>query len=162
MDVFLLNSSQLDSRGFLEIYNNPMNMFKKLGVKSAVEYIESLSEPRKSEIEKLHKLILKTVPKLKPYIETGMLGYGKFHYKSRSGREGDWAIIGLASQKNYISIYVCAVEGNEYIAEKNKGLFPKASIGKSCIRIKRTEDIDLKKLAEIFKKAEKTGGFPSN
>lgn len=137
-------------------------MFKDLKVKSPEEYIEGLSEPRKSEILKLHNLIRKTVPNLKPYIETGMLGYGKFHYKSKSGREGDWAIIGLASQKNYISIYVCAVENNEYIAEKNKALFPKASVGKSCIRIKKTDDIDLKKLTEIFKKAEKAGGFPSN
>ncbi len=139
-----------------------MNMFKNLSAKTPDEYIEKLEEPRKSEILKLHNLILKTVPKLKPYIETGMLGYGKFHYKSKSGREGNWAIIGLASQKNYISVYICAVDGNEYIAEKNKDLFPKASIGKSCIRIKKTDDIDLKKLAEIIKMAEKTGGFPSN
>lgn len=137
-------------------------MFKKLEAKTPEEYIENLDEPRKSEVLLLHKLILKTVPKLTPYIETGMLGYGRFHYKSKSGREGDWAIIGLASQKNYISLYICATEDNEYIAEKNKSLFPKASIGKSCIRIKKTSDIDLKKLAEIFKKAEKAGGFPSN
>lgn len=137
-------------------------MFKKLDSKTPEEYIENLSEPRKSEILALHNLIRKTVPKLTPYIETGMLGYGKFHYKSKSGREGDWAIIGLASQKNYISIYICATEGNEYIAEKNKDLFPKASVGKSCIRIKKTSDIDLEKLAEIFKKAEEKGGFTNN
>lgn len=137
-------------------------MFKNLNAKTPDEYIEKLEEPRKSDVLKLHNLILKTVPNLKPYIETGMIGYGKFHYKSKSGREGNWAIIGLAAQKNYISVYICAVDGNEYIAEKNKDLFPKASIGKSCIRIKRTDDIDLKKLAEIIKMAEKTGGFPSN
>ncbi len=139
-----------------------MNMFKPLHAKTPEEYIEKLDEPRRSEILKLHQLIIKTVPKLTPYIETGMLGYGKFHYKSKSGREGDWAIIGLASQKNYISLYICAIEDNEYLAEKNKKLFPKASIGKSCIRFKRTDDIDFNSLTTIIKKAEKAGGFPSN
>ena len=83
-------------------------MFKTTTAETPEEYIDLIEEPRKSEIKKLHEFIKKTLPNVKPYIETGMIGYGKFHYKSKSGREGDWALIGLASQKNYISVYVCA------------------------------------------------------
>ena len=87
---------------------------------------------------------------------SGMMGYGKFHYKSSSGREGDWCVIGLASQKNYISVYLCAPDEKGYLAEQNKARFPKASIGKSCIRFKKSSDIDLKVLAELIKKSEET------
>ncbi|MCR4324745.1 MAG: DUF1801 domain-containing protein [Candidatus Curtissbacteria bacterium] len=97
----------------------------------------------------------KTVPKLKPYIETGMIGYGKYHYKYASGREGEWATIALASQKNYISVYVCGVKDGKYVAEAHKDDLPKASIGKSCIRFKKTEDIDLDVLKKVILEGSK-------
>lgn len=136
-----------------------MNMFKPTGSKTPEEYIEKLSEPRKTEVKKLHDFIRKTLPGLTPYMESGMIGYGKFHYKSPSGREGDWALIGLASQKNYISVYACAADGKEYVADKYRSELPKADIGKSCIRIKKVEDIDLNVLAKLLKEAKKLGGF---
>lgn len=136
-----------------------MNMFKPLNAATPEEYIEKIDEPRKSELLRLHNFILKTVPRQKAYIEMGMIGYGKFHYKSKSGREGDWALIGLASQKNYISLYVCASDGKQYIAEKHRNLFPKANIGKSCIRIKGLSDINLDSLSFVLKETEKLGGF---
>lgn len=131
-----------------------MNMFKVTDAKTPEEYIERIDEPRKSQILQLHQLILKTVPQLKPYIISGMIGYGSYHYKYASGREGDWCIIALASQKNYISVYVCAIDGKEYVAESYKSKLPKSSIGKSCIRFKKIEDIDLEILKEIIKKGE--------
>lgn len=137
-----------------------MNMFKSVKATSVAEYIDSIDEPRKSEILKLDALIRKVVPTLKRHFAYNMLGYGSFHYKSKSGREGDWPIISLASQKNYISVYACASDGKQYVAEKYKDLLPKVSIGKSCIRFKKIEDIDLKNLEFILKKAEKLGGFP--
>lgn len=136
-----------------------MNMFKPTAAKSVEEYLSLISEPRKSEMIKLHEFIKKSSPSLKSYFASNMIGYGEFHYKSKSGREGDWPIIALASQKNYISVYVCAVKDGKYIAESHKADFPKASIGKSCIRFKKLEDIDLKKLAQILKLAEKSPGF---
>lgn len=123
------------------------------------EYIDSLSEPRKSEIQKLDQLIRKTVPKLEPHIMVGMLGYGKYRYKSSSGREGDWSVIGLASQKNYISLYICAVNERGYLAEQYKSEFPKANIGRSCVRFKKTADVDLKVMAQMLREAGKLGGM---
>ena len=130
-------------------------MFKPSKAKTIDEYIASIEEPRKSEIKKLDSFIRKTVPGLKPYFAFNMLGYGPFHYKYASGQEGDWPIISLASQKNYISVYVCGADGKQYIAEKHKKDFPKASIGKSCIRFKKIEDIDLDTLAKVIKEGKK-------
>lgn len=131
-----------------------MNMFKPTKAKTRAEYIASIPEPRKSEIKKLDTLIKKTVPGMKPLFLYNMLAYGPFHYKSKSGREGEWAYIGLASQKNYISLYVCAVDGKKYLAERYKKELPKANIGKSCIRFKKLEDVDQKVLAKILKEAD--------
>lgn len=125
-----------------------MNMFKPTSAKTPKEYIDLIAEPRKSEIQKVDAFIRKTVPKLKPFIIAGMIGYGLYHYKSSSGREGDWAVVLLASQKNYISVYACGVVEGEYVAEKYKKELPKANIGKSCIRVKKFEDLD----PDIFKK----------
>ena len=136
-----------------------MNMFKPVAATNVKEYIESISEPRRSEVVILDKLIQKTVPKLKPYFAYNMIGYGSFHYKSKSGREGDWPIISLASQKNYISLYVCAIKDGKYLAEQNKDKFPKASTGKSCIRFKKLDDINLEALGKIIKKASQNPGF---
>ncbi len=137
-------------------------MFKSTDAKTADEYIAKIDEPRKGQIQLIHDLIRETIPEQKPYIISGMIGYGAFHYKYASGREGDWCIIALASQKNYISVYVCASDGKQYVAEKYKEALPKANIGKSCIRFKKIEDIDLKVLKEILvegvKVSEKYGG----
>jgi hypothetical protein len=133
-----------------------MNMFKPNTTSSPEEYIAKLEEPRKSEIQKLHNLIRETVPNLKPFMISGLIGYGQYHYKSKSGREGEWYTIGLASQKNYISLYCCSVDGKEYVAEKYKDELPKASIGKSCIRFKKVEDLDVAILKKLFKETEKS------
>jgi Domain of unknown function (DU1801) len=126
-------------------------MIKPSGARTVPEYFAQLDEPRRSDIKALHALITKTVPKLKPKIHAGMIGYGSYRYKYASGREVDWPIISLASQKNYISVYVCASANGKYVAEQYKAELPKASIGKSCIRFKRLADIDLKALERVIK-----------
>lgn len=136
-----------------------MNMFKTTPAKNPKEYIALLEEPRRSEIQALHTLIQKAVPGLKPHIMSGMVAYGSYHYKYASGREGDWSLIMLASQKNYISLYICAAKDGEYLAEVHKSDFPKASIGKSCMRFKKIDDIDLNAVTRICKRAEKFGGY---
>jgi hypothetical protein len=118
--------------------------------KTPREYIAALPEPRRSELTALDKLIRKTTG-LKPMMFSGMIGYGKFHYKYASGREGDWCSVALASQKNYISLYACMSTAEGYIAESYKSQLPKASIGKSCIRFKKFADVDTKTLIRLLK-----------
>ena len=122
----------------------------KSNAQTPTEYINSLEEPRKKQIRTLHNLIRKTVPTLKPHMKFGMLGYGTYHYKYSSGREGDWMIIGLANQKNYISLYTCLSDGKNYVAEKHKKDLPKANIGKSCIRFRKLEDVDLDVIKQVL------------
>lgn len=134
-----------------------MNMFKPTNATTPEEYIAAIDEPRRSQIQQLHDFIQQTVPKLKPVIIYGMIGYGPYHYKSKSGREGEWTTMALASQKNYISVYVsCADKDGVYVGEKYKAQLPKASTGKSCIRFKKIEDIDLEVLKQILLEGEKT------
>lgn len=120
------------------------------------EHIAELAEPRRGEIRRIHDLIRKTVPELDPYMESGMIGYGRFHYRYASGREGDTCLIGLASNKRYISLYVVAEDGNGgYLAEAYRDRLPKTDIGKSCVRFKRVEDLDLGVVAEMIREARK-------
>jgi hypothetical protein len=125
-------------------------MFKPTDAKTPEEYISSLEEPRRTEVQKIHDFIRETLPQYKPYILSGMIGYGSYHYKYASGREGDWCVIGLSSRKNYISLYICAVKDGKYVAESFKDNLPKADIGKSCVRFKKFEDITFPELRELL------------
>ncbi len=120
-------------------------------VSCPAEYIAKLGEPRKTEIAALDALIRKTAPKLEPFIHSGVLAYGPWHYKYASGREGDWFRIGVASNKNYISLYICAGDEKGYIAERYKKSLPKANIGRSCVRFKRLSDLDQAALTRMIR-----------
>lgn len=136
-----------------------MNMFKPTKAKTAKEYINFLEGDRKEDILFLDKFIKKTVPKLKPVFSYNMLGYGSFKYKNYKKEIIDWPKVSLASQKNYISIYICALEDGKYIAEKYKDTLGKVSVGRSCIRFKKLADINLKSLAHVLKLTEKSSGL---
>ncbi|HEV2778595.1 MAG TPA: DUF1801 domain-containing protein [Actinophytocola sp.] len=115
------------------------------------EYLDALDEPRRTDLRALHELIRTTVPQLEPTMAFGMPGYGTYHYRYASGREGDAAVISFASNKNYISLYVAALTGEGgWLAESYRPRLPKASIGKSCIRFKRLSDMDTETLADLF------------
>ena len=124
--------------------------------KTPEEYIERLEEPRRGDVRRLHELIRKAVPKLEPYAEYDGIGYGRFHYRYASGREGDTCTIGIANRKRYISLYVVAEDGEGgYLAESYRDRLPKADIGKSCVRFKRLEDLDEEVLREMIRAAAK-------
>ncbi len=136
-----------------------MNMFKPVKAKSVKEYFDMLPEERRQTMEFLHKFILKTAPSLKPNFLYNMPGYGTFPYKNAKKETLEWPTIGLASQKNYISLYICAVDNGEYLAEKNKDALGKVNVGKSCIRFKKLEDLNLKILEKVIKMAAKSPGL---
>jgi uncharacterized protein YdhG (YjbR/CyaY superfamily) len=136
-----------------------MNMFKAVKAKTIKEYFDQLPPERRKPMEFLHAFIQKTAPKLKPAFSYNMPGYGSFKYKNYKKEIIDWPVIGLASQKNYISLYVCAVDNGEYIAEKHKTELGKVSVGRSCIRFKKIEDLDLKALKKVIQLAAKSPGL---
>jgi uncharacterized protein YdhG (YjbR/CyaY superfamily) len=121
------------------------------------EYIDALEEPRRGEIRQLHDLIRETAPGLEPHVGMGMLGYGPFHYRYASGREGDASLLALSSRKRHISLYVLCTTGGGYLAEQYSARLPKADIGKSCVRFKRTADVDRDALRELIAEAARIG-----
>jgi hypothetical protein len=134
-------------------------MFKESSAKNCKDYIKAIPDGRKEIIEFLDDLIQKTVPKLERYFATNMLGYGKFQYLDSKKKPNDWPIISLANQKNYVSLYVCAVEGGQYIADLYKDELGKVSVGKSCIRFKKLEDLHIPTLKKVLKVAAKKPGL---
>ena len=136
-----------------------MNMFKPVKAKSVKEYFDMLSPERRTPMEFLHKFIQKVAPSLKVNFIYNMPGYGSFKYKNHKKEILDWPIIALASQKNYMSIYVCAIDGNEYIAEKYARDLGRVSVGRSCIRFKKLEDLNLKTFEKVIKMAVKSPGL---
>ena len=132
-------------------------MHGKSDAKTPEEYITRVDEKRRRDIQRLHDLIREVAPELEPTMEFGMLGYGKFHYKYASGREGDWMKIGLANNKQYISLYCCSADENGYVAERYRERLPKANIGKSCVRFKRLSDLDEGALEELIREAAAAG-----
>jgi len=135
-----------------------MNMFKAVKATTIKEYFDTLPEERQGPIKFVHDFIQKTVPSLKPHFSYNMLGYGSFKYKNYKKEDIDWPVIALANQKNYISLYICSIENGEYLAEKYQKELGKVSVGKSCIRFKKIEDLNLESLKKGLKLAEK---FPS-
>ena len=136
-----------------------MNMFAKNEAKSVEEYLVMVPEDRKKDIDFLHDLIQKTVPGLKPYFASNMIGYGSFYYLDSKKQKRDWPIIALANQKNYISIYVCALVEDKAALEKYKKELGKNSKGISCIRFKKIEEINLETLKIVLRLAEKNPGL---
>lgn len=116
------------------------------------EYIAQLEEPRRSEIQAIFDLVRKAAPELEPFMIAGKIGFGRFHYKSKSC-EGDWFKLGLARNKNTIMFATCATgDEGKTLAEAYGGRLPKAKFGASCINFRKFEDIDLEVLREIAQK----------
>jgi hypothetical protein len=132
----------------------------KIAASSRKEYFAASGE-REAALRKLDKLIRQSVPSLKPFFleasSMSMLGYGKIRYKAAGGRELDWPLIALAAQKNHLSLYVCAVRDGRYLPEIYGNRLGKVSCGKSCIRFKKVEDLDLEAVQEICREAAEVG-----
>ena len=136
-----------------------MNMFKSVKAKTVAEYLKAVPADRKELIDTLHAFIQKSVPKLKPRFAYNMIGYGSFPWRNSKNEAITWPVISLANQKNYVSIYVCAVDGGKYIAESHAKELGKVNVGKSCIRFKKLEDINLPMLKKVLQLAAKKPGF---
>lgn len=76
-----------------------------------------------------------------------IVGFGKFHYKSKSGREGDWHLCGFSPRKDNISIYLgfdVSIH-NDLLSD-----FGKHKTGKGCLYIKKLADINIDILKQMI------------
>lgn len=83
---------------------------------------------------------------------SSIVGFGQYHYKYESGREGDFMITGFSPRKNALTLYIMAgFSGYESIM-KQLGSF---KTGKSCLYIKRLSDVDEKVLRRLIEASVK-------
>jgi hypothetical protein len=79
-----------------------------------------------------------------------IVGFGSYHYKYASGREGDWFLAGFSPRKQNLTIYISAgFEPYETLMAE----LGKYKTGKSCLYVKRLDDIKLETLRELVKQA---------
>lgn len=79
-----------------------------------------------------------------------IVGFGSYHYKYASGREGDWFLAGFSPRKQDLTLYIMSgFEGYEQLL----GKLGKHKTGKSCLYIKKLEDIDLGVLRELVSRS---------
>lgn len=128
---------------------------------SVAAYLAAVKDPlRREDCEALVKLMTK-VTKEKPVMwGPGIVGFGNYHYKYESGREGDMCLVGFSSRKGDISVYLMAdYEGKAELMKK----LGKHKMGKGCLYIRRLEDVDTKVLEKMVGKsvAAVKSGYPS-
>jgi hypothetical protein len=116
-------------------------------------FIAALPPDRREAVEAVHEVVRAAVPDQEPHMWNNMIGYGRYPYRGASGRQGEWFAIGLANQKRYVSLYLCAGTEDGYLAEMNAKRLGKVSVGRSCVRFTKLENLDLDVVAELAQEA---------
>lgn len=115
---------------------------------SIEKYINSIKDENVKKdcytIIKLMQAITKEEPKM---WGSSIIGFGDYHYKYASGREGDFFLTGFSSRKQNLALYLMGGLENQKDKLKKLG---KHKTGKSCLYIKSLEDIDKKVLKEMI------------
>ena len=97
--------------------------------------------------------LMKKVTKSEPKMwGPAIVGFGSYHYKYASGREGDAPLAGFSPRKQALTIYICA--GFKKYPELMKKL-GKFKTSAACLYIKSLDDIDMKVLKELVTESVK-------
>ena len=81
-----------------------------------------------------------------------IVGFGSYHYKYASGRAGDWMLTGFSPRKQNLTLYI--MPGFKQF-DALLGKLGKYKTGKSCLYIKRLDDVDLKVLERLITESVK-------
>lgn len=116
------------------------------------DYLDQIADPqRQADCRRLTDMMFDIVgetPRIwGSKLSTAIVGFGDYHYKYDSGREGDALRLGFASRAQNISIYI--MPGYQDFSEQLARL-GKHKIGKACLYIKRLSDVDEDVLREIM------------
>lgn len=126
------------------------------------EFIATLPKEYQDEVVILDRYISSAMRKLPRVMWEGILwggtdqqiiGYGSTSHTKKGSPPTDWFIVGLAVQKNYISLYINVPEGKQVFTQKYKKKLGKAKIGKTTISFKSISDIYLDELVKMIKNA---------
>jgi hypothetical protein len=136
-----------------------MSMFK-VEVNSLEEYF-NFDPVRTGELRKLDKLIIKSAPSLKRFFHKGtpageigmrfkMIGYGKTFHTVKSGQTTPWPVVGVALQKNYISVYFAVNRGRAPIVDAYVGKLGELKCGQNNFSFQNFDDLDAIALSSLF------------
>lgn len=125
-------------------------------------YITSLPEPKRGEMELLHQMILKINPKIQLWYEDGLndegkvisnpnIGYGTYTINYANGKSREFFRIGLSANTKGISVYIMGIEDKKYLLDNFGSTIGKAKVTGYCINFKTIHDIQLEVLAEVLK-----------
>ena len=123
---------------------------KKTGA-SVREFLNGIEPEGKRKDARTVARIMKRATGARPEMwGPSIVGYGKYHYVYKSGREGDWMLAGFSPRKQALTLYIMSgFEGHASLMKK----LGKHSTGKSCLYIKKLEDIDLEVLEELIERS---------
>jgi hypothetical protein len=112
------------------------------------KFLNSIKDEKKRDdsfkILKMMKQITKAEPKM---WGSSIVGFGDYHYKYASGREGDWFLTGFSPRKQSLTLYMMSyLEKHEDILKK----LGKFKTGKGCLYINKLEDVNMKVLKELI------------
>lgn len=85
--------------------------------------------------------------------EQHIVGYGDIVQPRPRGRDVEWFAVGLARQKNHYSLYINAIEDGTYLTASYADRLGKVKVGASSIGFKTLDDIDLRVLDELLRRA---------
>lgn len=117
-------------------------------------YIASQPEPKRGDIEELHRIILQVMPACKLWFLDGKndegkivsnpnIGYGAYTMKYADGTIREFYQIGLSPNKTGISVYIMGLEDKTYLARTYGKELGKASVTGYCIGFKTLKDINI-------------------
>jgi hypothetical protein len=107
-------------------------------------------ENRRRDCIRIAKMMERTTKAKAKMWGPNIVGFGDYHYVYESGREGDWFKVGFSPRKNDLTLYVMA--GFERYEEIMKRL-GKYKTGKSCLYLKKLDDVDQSALRELIEES---------
>jgi hypothetical protein len=118
---------------------------------SVDEFLNSVADEQRRKdcfgVLKIMKAETKTAPAM---WGKSIVGFGRYQYKYESGTKGEWFLVGFSPRKQDLTLYIMSgLERYRALLEK----LGKHKIGKSCLYIKKLEDIDLPTLRQLIKRS---------
>jgi len=121
----------------------------KMNEKSVAAFLDSVTDPKQRQDSQLILDLMQQITQAEPKMwGEAIIGFGSYHYKYASGREGDWFLTGFSPRKQNLTIYL--MSGFEPFGDL-LGQLGKFKTGKGCLYLKKIEDVNwdvLKKLIQ--------------
>lgn len=116
--------------------------------------IATQTEPKRSEMQELHRQILQILPNVKLWFDDGKnsehktvsnptIGYGLYTIHYANGKTRDFFQIGMSANTTGISVYILGIEDKNALANLCADTIGKASVSGYCIKFKTLQDINI-------------------